>query len=304
MPTNYRHLQSPDAPLVSVIVAARNEEHRVLKQSIRSLLAQDYGHFEIIAVDDRSTDATRSILKSLAKRDGRLHVIKGEELPPGWLGKPYAMHQALRHARGEWILATDADMILETAVLRTAVAKVNEQNADAITLIPNFEANSFWERVMIPAWAWVMLMFTVSYRVHDTKTQGALGIGGFFLMRRSALERVGSYERLKDEVLEDVRLAEMIKHSGGRMLAEYAPSLLSTRMYRNFGEMWESCTKSWFAGNRTPNRGPGCDLTRWLLSFCCSAEFHLACFRIGPCGRGLNWAAAMRKQHGKNRIES
>ncbi|HEX6728465.1 MAG TPA: glycosyltransferase [Pyrinomonadaceae bacterium] len=247
-PANDLSLTADDAPLVSILVPARNEEHRVLVESVRSILSQDYGRFEVIAVDDRSSDATYTILKSLENADGRLRVIKGEEPPPGWLGKPYAMHQALGHARGEWILATDADMIFEKAALRTAVASARAREAGAITLIPHFEVGSFWERVMIPTWTWVMLMFTVSYRINNPKTQGALGIGGFFLMRRSVLERVGGYEALKDEVLEDVRLAEMIKRSGGSVLAEYAPGLVGTRMYSTFGEMWESCTKSWFAG--------------------------------------------------------
>jgi chlorobactene glucosyltransferase len=243
-------LKTTDAPFVSILVPARNEEHRVLAESIRSMLAQDYGHFEIIAVNDRSTDATGAILKSFANTDLRLQVIEGETLPPGWLGKPYAMHQAFRRARGEWILATDADMIFDQGALRTALTHSFARDADALTLIPYFEAGSFLERIMIPAWAWAMLMFVVSYRINNPKTPGALGIGGFFLMRRTVLERVGGYEALKDEVLEDVRLAERIKRSGGRLLSEYAPSLLRTRMYRNFGEMWESCTKSWFAGMR------------------------------------------------------
>lgn len=247
-PSNDVRFKADDAPLVSVLVPARNEENRVLAESVRSILSQDYGRFEVIAVDDRSSDATYTILKSLENADGRLRVIKGEELPTGWLGKPYAMHQALGHARGEWILATDADMIFEKAALRTAFATATTRQADAITLIPHFEAGSFWERVMIPTWTWVMLMFFVSFRVRNPKTQSALGIGGFFLIRRSVLERVGGYEALKDEVLEDVRLAEMIKRGGGGLLAEYAPDLVSTRMYRTFAEMWESCTKGWFAG--------------------------------------------------------
>ena len=246
--TNSLSLYAHNAPLVSVLVPARNEEHRVLADSIRSILNQDYPRFEIIAVDDRSTDATAAILKSLAKADSRLRVIDGKEPPAGWLGKTYAMHQAFSHARGEWILATDADMIFERSALRTAVAMILEREADALTLIPSFEAKSFWERVMIPTWAWVLLIFTVFYRVGNPNSQRAVGIGGFFLMRRAVLERVGGYEALKDEVLEDVRLAELIKHSGGSLLAEYAPSLLRTRMYRNFGGMWECCTKNWFAG--------------------------------------------------------
>jgi chlorobactene glucosyltransferase len=250
LPTNQLRLTASEAPLVSVLVPARNEEHRILEDCIRSILAQDYGSFEVIAVNDRSTDATGAILETLAKSDDRLRVIEGEEPPAGWLGKPYAMQQAFNHARGEWILATDADMIFDKAALRTAVDSTLERQGDALTLIPHFEANSFWERVMIPTWAWVLLMFTVFYRVSNPKTQGAVGIGGFFLMRRTVLERVGVYEGLKDEVMEDVRLAEMIKRSGARLFTGYAPNLLSTRMYRNFGEMWECSTKNWFSGTK------------------------------------------------------
>ena len=248
MPTSHLPVTASEAPLVSILVPARNEQHRVLADCIRSILAQDYGRFEVIAVNDRSTDATGAILETLAQSDDRLRVIEGGEPPAGWLGKPYAMQQAFKHARGEWILATDADMIFDQAVLRTAMDRTHAGKGDAMTLIPHFEAGSFWERVMIPTWAWVLLMFTLFYRISNPKTQGAVGIGGFFLMRRAVLERIGGYEALKDEVMEDVRLAEMIKRSGARLFTEHAPNLLSTRMYRNFGEMWECSTKNWFSG--------------------------------------------------------
>lgn len=248
LPTTGLRLTGSNAPLVSILVPARNEEHRVLEACIRSILAQDYGCFEVIAVNDRSTDATGSILQTLAKGDERLHVIDGQEPPARWLGKPYAMQQAFTHASGEWILATDADMIFDSRALRTAVDRTLEKNCDAMTLIPHFEASSFWERVMIPTWSWVFLMFTLFYRPSNPKSEGAVGIGGFFLMRRAVLESVGGYEALKNEVLEDVRLAERIKRSGARLLIEHGPNLVSTRMYSNFGEMWECSTKNWFSG--------------------------------------------------------
>ena len=241
-------LTASDAPLVSILVPARNEQQRVLEPCIRSILAQDYGNFEVIAVDDRSTDNTGTILKTLATSDQRLRVIEGGELPPGWLGKPYAMQQALSGARGEWILATDADMIFEVAALRTAVDRVLESNGDALSLIPRFESGSFWERVMIPTWEWVFLMFTIFYRINDPNSDRGAAIGGFFLIKRTVLDRAGGYEALKDEVMEDVRLAERIKRSNARMLIERAPALLRTRMYTTFGEMWECSTKNWFSG--------------------------------------------------------
>ena len=247
-PPNATEMKTPYAPLISIIVPCRNEADRILSAAIRSILDQDYRHFEVIAINDRSTDATGEILKALAEADRRLRVIEGAEPPAGWLGKPYAMHQALTQARGEWILATDADMIFHPTALRAALAHATAKQADAITLIPFFETASFWERVMIPAWAWVLTIFAIVYRIDDPKSSGALGIGGFFLMRRAVLDRIGGYHRLRDEVMEDVRLAEMIKRSGASLRVEHAPALLRTRMYRNFREMWESGTKTWFSG--------------------------------------------------------
>jgi cellulose synthase/poly-beta-1,6-N-acetylglucosamine synthase-like glycosyltransferase len=270
LPTDRLAFTAGEAPAVSVLVPARNEEHRVLSECIRSILAQDYGRFEVIAVNDRSTDRTGAILETLARGDERLRVITGEEPPAGWLGKPYAMHQAFTHSSGEWILATDADMIFDPAALSTAMDRTLAEKGDALTLIPHFEAGSFWERVMIPTWAWVLLMFTLFYRIGNPKTQGAVGIGGFFLIRRSVLEQVGGYEALKDEVMEDVRLAEMIKRSGARLCAEYAPNLVSTRMYRNFGEMWECSTKNWFSG------------TKFSLPFALACVFSMYLMCLGP----------------------
>jgi len=246
--TSNLRLTASDAPFVSILVPARNEQERVLESCVRSILTQDYGKCEVIAVDDRSTDQTGEILKTLAQGDERLQVIEGEELPRGWLGKPYAMQQAVHRARGEWILATDADMIFEPPALRTAMDRVLKAQGDALTLIPRFEAGSFWERVMIPTWAWVFLMFTLFYRINDPKTDRAVGIGGFFLIRRTVLDRVGGYDALKDEVMEDARLAERIKRSDARLLIEQAPPLIRTRMYKTFGEMWECSTKNWFSG--------------------------------------------------------
>src|SRR5882724_3848827 len=172
LPTDL-HSAASDAPFVSVLVPARNEEHRVLSECIRSILAQDYGAFEVIAVNDRSTDATGEMLETIAESDGRLRVFAGEEPPAGWLGKSYAMQQAFNHSRGEWILATDADMIFDKAALRTAMASTLDRQGDAMTLIPYFEALSFWERVMIPTWVWVLVMFTLCYRISNPKTQAA-----------------------------------------------------------------------------------------------------------------------------------
>ncbi len=238
---------SEEWPLVSVLVPARNEESRILAESVRSALAQDYTNFEVVAVNDRSTDATPFILRSLAAEDGRLRVVEGREPPAGWLGKPYALQQALEASRGEWVLATDADMLFDPAALRTALAYALKRNCDALSLLPHFEAHTFWERVFIPTWGWAMHILYPLDLVNHPRSPLAVGIGGFFLMRRAALERLGGFGAVRDEVLDDFRLAGALKRSGARLLAEYAPRLARTRMYTDFRGLWESATKNWFA---------------------------------------------------------
>jgi len=200
-------------PLVSVLVPARNEEGRILATSLRSALAQDYENFEVVAVDDRSTDATVFIMRSIAAEDARLRVVEGRELPEGWLGKPYALQQALEAARGEWVLATDADMLFDPAALRTAMAYARRRNCDAVSLIPQFEAHTFWERVFIPTWGWGVLILYPLDLVNHPRSPLAVGIGGFFLMRRAALEGVGGFAVVRDEVLDDFRLARSEEHT-------------------------------------------------------------------------------------------
>jgi chlorobactene glucosyltransferase len=237
-----------DAPLVSVLVPARNEEGRVLAACIRSILAQDYGRFEAVAVNDRSTDATGAILNAIAKADERLRVVNGEELPTGWLGKPYALQQALERAQGEWILATDADMIFSEQAVRTAIELAVAENYDAVTLVPRIECVSFWERVFMPTFGWFIVMAIPIERINDPSRREAVGVGGFFLIRRDWLRKVGEYAAVRAEVAEDLRMAELLKEKGARFRVEYAPDLMRTRMQTNLREIWEGFTKNLFAG--------------------------------------------------------
>jgi len=248
MPVDNDELMDAAAPFVSILVPARNEEHRVLEQAIRSMLRQDYGRFEVVAVNDRSTDATGIILRSIARSDDRLRVIDGVEPPAGWLGKPHALQQALDEARGEWVLATDADMIFHPRAVRTAMTHAVRGSYDAVTLLPDVDCLSFWEKVFMPAFGWFMMMALPLERVNDPARPESLGVGGFFLIRRAMLEGVGAYRAVRNEVAEDLRTAEVLKGAGARLRVEYAPDLASTRMQTNFREIWEGFTKNLFAG--------------------------------------------------------
>lgn len=124
-------------PRVSVLLPARNEEKRILTDCVRSLLAQNYGNYEIIAVNDRSTDKTGEILREFEKENPKLHVIEGAELPANWLGKPFVLQQAFEQSNGEWILTTDADIIFAPEAIKTAISYAEQNNFDALCLIIN-----------------------------------------------------------------------------------------------------------------------------------------------------------------------
>lgn len=237
-----------ERPLVSVLVPARNEAGRALDACLRSLLAQDYGRVEVIAVDDCSTDATGAVLHNAAKTNRRLRVIDGVNPPPSWLGKPYALQQAFDASRGQWILMTDADVIFSPESVRTALTHALSRGDDALTLIPRVECLSFWERVFMPTcWGVMMLAAMPPDRVNDPRRKTALGIGNFFLVRRGCLEKIGGLGAVRSEVLEDVRLAERLKESGARLRIERAPRLVRTRMLTSFGDVWRSFSKNMFA---------------------------------------------------------
>jgi cellulose synthase/poly-beta-1,6-N-acetylglucosamine synthase-like glycosyltransferase len=234
-------------PPVSILLPARNEAGRVLARCVASILAQDYGRLEIIAVDDRSTDSTPEILGEFAAGDRRLKLIKGVDPPSGWLGKPWALRQALEHCQSDWLLATDADMIFHPAAVSTALSHALQERYDALTLIPRFDTPSFWERVFVPTWLWRLLLLMVVGGLNDPARRKAKAMGGFLLLRRAALERCGGFGAVKSELVEDVRLAELLKNTGARLRIEYAPDLISTRMYSDFIDLWQSCSRNWYA---------------------------------------------------------
>lgn len=239
---------SVNAPLISLLVPARNEATRVLRASLASMLAQDYSNLELIAVNDRSTDETGDILRTIAIDDHRLQALDGTATPVNWLGKPHAMAQAVAAARGEWLLATDADMIFAPHAVHTVVSYALANNYDAVTLLPKVVCGSFWERIFLPVFGWSMLVAMPVNRVNDPKRKESVGVGGFFLIRREALEKVGGYAAVRAEVAEDLRLGALLKESGARLRLEYGADLISTRMQTNLRDLWEGFTKNMFAG--------------------------------------------------------
>lgn len=236
-----------NAPLISVCVPARNEE-RNIRACVEAILAQDYPHFEIIVLDDRSTDATSDILRSLAVQHDKLNVISGSELPKGWAGKPHALFQASAAARGNWLCFVDADTFLSPTTLSSCYAKAIETHADMFTIMTFQIMDSFWEKVVMPI---VMTALSVAFsprKVNDPKSKDAIANGQFILIKRSVYEAIGGHESVKDQIVEDKAISEQVKWHGYRLIVANGYSIAKTRMYTSLPEMWEGWTKNIYLG--------------------------------------------------------
>jgi chlorobactene glucosyltransferase len=233
-------------PLVSVVIPARDEE-RSIERTVRAFLAQRYSALEVIVVDDRSTDATGAILARIAAEDPRLIVVKGEEPPPGWLGKPAALHRGSQHAHGELLLFVDADITYAPDAIRAAVAHMQRANLTMVALLPYFEMETLGEKIGMPQLAMSVLAFMPTFLFNRTRI-ARFGIGGGTgnLIRRDAYEAFGRHEELRDAVIDDVSLARIVRQHGGTSEAVLADHLVSVRMYHGLREVIEGFTKNGF----------------------------------------------------------
>jgi chlorobactene glucosyltransferase len=238
-----------DPPLISVCIPARNEE-RNIRASAEAVLAQDYPNFEVIVLDDRSTDSTSSILADLAARDSRLHPSSGSDLPKGWAGKPHALFQASAIARGEWLCFVDADTFLSPMTLSSCYAKALETKADMFTIMTFQILGSFWEKTVMPL---VMTALSAGFsprKVNDPKKKDAIANGQFILIKRSTYDAIGGHESVKDNIVEDKAISEQVKWNGYRLIVADGMKVVRTRMYTSLPEMWEGWTKNIYLGLR------------------------------------------------------
>lgn len=235
------------APPISICVPARNEE-RNIRACVENLLAQDYPNFEVVVLDDRSTDTTPEILSQLAAQDARLRPISGSDLPAGWAGKPHALYQASAAARGDWLCFVDADTFLSPATLSSCYAKAVETKADMFTIMTFQITGSFWEKAVMPL---VMTALSVGFsprKVNDPKRKDAIANGQFILIKRSVYEAVGGHESVKDQIVEDKAISEQVKWNGYRLIVADGMKVARTRMYTSLPEMWEGWTKNIYLG--------------------------------------------------------
>jgi hypothetical protein len=237
----FRRIPTRDEPSrslaeVSIVIPARNEAEN-LPRCLVTLAAQDMPPREIVVVDDESTDGTVAVAQSAGVR-----VISVPKRPAGWIGKTWAAHQGARVARGDWLLFLDADVELAPAAVRAALVEAERRQAAVLTVIWRPEWSTFWEALVQPTLALLVLSHFAPARVNDPEDPHASASGGFLLFRREAYEAIGGHEAVRDQVMDDYRLAKAIKARGLRLLVVNASHLVTIRRRQSIGDMWnQSC---------------------------------------------------------------
>jgi cellulose synthase/poly-beta-1,6-N-acetylglucosamine synthase-like glycosyltransferase len=215
-------------PKVSVVVPARNEAERI-EEALWSLARLDYPDFEVIAVDDRSSDGTGAIMDRVANEEPRVTNLHIRALPEAWLGKCHAMHAGAQRATGELLLFTDGDVVFAPDTLRLAVRYLAARRLDHLALMPGMIPGGYWEDAFKVYFAMIFLWSLKAWAVDSTSKNLYAGIGAFNLVRRTAYKEIGGHEALRLEVADDLMLGKRIKQAGYRQEVLLATSHLRLR---------------------------------------------------------------------------
>ncbi len=235
---------------VSLVIAARDEGPHI-KATVKSFASQDYPDLEIIVVNDRSKDETRSVLESLKTEEPRLKVIHNEELPEGWLGKCWAINLGSQIATGEWLLFSDGDVLLEKGALIRAVNTAEQNAYDHLCMAPRIISANFLQEAVTQSLALLFFLFQNPKKVFDSNSPKAyMGIGAFNLVRRSTYQSFGGHKELRLEVVDDVFLGMLVKKSGGKSSFFLGPDAAYIHWYSGLFAYIRGLEKNAFAGLR------------------------------------------------------
>jgi chlorobactene glucosyltransferase len=238
---------------VSIVVPARDEE-RAIGAATRSKCLQDDPAFEVVVVDDRSRDGTRTILHGLEAEFPRtLRVVDGVEPPADWLGKPHALDEGARAARAarpdDWLVFSDADVVFEPDLLARALAHADRNRLDFLSLLPQMEARTFGERLMVPTIPAFGFCYMPGWLMNLPSARHFGGGGGVFnMIRRDLFDRIGGHAALRTSVIDDIQLGRNARLAGGRTGIALALDSASLRMYHGFREIEKGLEKNGFFG--------------------------------------------------------
>jgi chlorobactene glucosyltransferase len=236
-----------NAPRVALIIPARDEEHNI-GSCLGSLFIQNYpaGRFDMLVVDDHSSDRTASIVKALAQHQPQLRLLSSPPLPPHWVGKSHAcwIGTCAVSADTEWLCFLDADVQAEPALLASAIAAAGADHLDVLSLSPRQRLGSLAERLVIPCGLYVLAFCQDLRKLQSHQSDQVTVTGQFMLIRRSIYEAVGGHCAIRSAICEDVALASLIKRAGGRVALRDGRNLLASRMYTGWWTLWQGLAKN------------------------------------------------------------
>lgn len=234
-------------PPVSVVVAARDEQ-RHIQVAVESLLQLDYEDYEVLVVDDRSTDRTRIILDELAARHANLSVMHIDQLPPGWLGKNHALYRGAEQAGGHYLLFTDADVVMDRESLQRAMAHVIRNQVDHLAVSPDPVMPNWMLQSFVTLFVNLFGLYTRPWKVADPRSSAFVGIGAFNLVRREAYRQAGTHRRIAMRPDDDVKLGKIIKLEGYRQQFLWGTDMIQVPWYGSVGELVRGLEKNAFSG--------------------------------------------------------
>lgn len=241
LPTTYE-----EWPSVSIIVAACNEE-RSIAEAIQSILKIEYPRYEIIAINDRSSDRTGQILDEIHRKNPQVKVIHIEELPQGWLGKNHALFQGAKQAKGEWLLFTDADVVFDPHALTIAMRHVLQEGYDHLALAPRMISSQFWLRGLIYLFMFNLMLFFRPQNAKNPRSDAHMGVGAFNLIRSSVYRSIGTHEAIRMRPDDDLKLGECVKRAGYKQDFGLAEEILRVEWYFSVSEMMRGLEKNTMA---------------------------------------------------------
>lgn len=239
------------APAVSIILPARNEA-RHIAECIAAIRASHWTDFELIVVDDHSTDGTGELARRAAAGDARIRIIDAPDLPAGWFGKQWACHSAVQHARGNLLVFTDADTRHGPELLARSLTAMRERRADLLSVIGTQMLESFWERLLMPQ-VFVLLLSrygNTEVMSRSTNPRSKIANGQYFMLTRAMYDRVGGHAAVRDHVAEDLRIAQEACRRGASVQIVDGREHLHVRMYEGLGEFMRGWGKNVYAGGR------------------------------------------------------
>jgi glycosyltransferase involved in cell wall biosynthesis len=240
-------LDDDKLPFISIIFSALNEE-RDIEDALKTMLALQYPKFEIIAINDRSTDRTPAILNHYqAQYPHLLRAIHVETLPEGWLGKNHALHTGAKQAKGDWLLFTDADVLMKEDLLKKTISYSVETNTDHLTIFEHHIRHPFWLKVFYLAHYLTYSLIIKPWRIRYAWSKKSLGHGSFNLVTKKSYITCGGHQAIAMECLDDLKFGKLLKQHGFQQDTVDGRDYIEREWYKTLGEMIHGLKKNSFA---------------------------------------------------------